>query len=114
VVGGFSSKAISVLCQHDRDPSGGHEVPDPVHARPPQGRPALAGVGDLLEDLVTLSGCVVPERFELLSQGVAAPGLLVSGDAGVEDSSLRVLAIRTAHSLVSLHEHSGFNTQRLG
>jgi hypothetical protein len=48
VVGGLPGEPVPILCQHHRDASGGHKVPNPVHPWPLKARPALARVGDLL------------------------------------------------------------------
>src|SRR5215204_382719 len=44
VIGRFAGEAISVLSQHHRDTATCYQIAYPVHARPLQGRPALAGV----------------------------------------------------------------------
>src|SRR5215207_2986927 len=52
----LSAESVSVLGQHHRDTSSGHQVPHPVHARTLKARSALTGVRDLCEDLVLLAG----------------------------------------------------------
>src|SRR5829696_3933450 len=63
VIGWFAGKAVPVLDQHHRDAPRCHQDPHAVHAWPLQARPALAGVGDLLEDLVAFSGGVLAQGF---------------------------------------------------
>ncbi len=85
MVGGLAREPVPVLGEHHGEAAGGHEVAHAVHAGPLQARPALAGVGHLLHYLVALTGSVGPQRLHLLGEGVAGAGLLVGGDAGVED-----------------------------
>jgi hypothetical protein len=67
VVSRLTSEPIAVLCQHHGNIPGGQEVPHTVHAWPLKACAALSRVGDLLENLVTLSGSVVSQSFDLLS-----------------------------------------------
>jgi hypothetical protein len=60
VVGRLSSEAVPVLGQHHRDTAGSHHVPHPIRSRAPKARATLAGVRDLLKDLVALAGRVLP------------------------------------------------------
>src|SRR3712207_3234461 len=76
VVGRFPREAVPVLREHHRDVPSLHEVPHPVHPRPLEACPALAGVRDLLEDLVALFGGVLSQSLQLLGEGVAG----ASGD----------------------------------
>src|SRR5215216_7306506 len=94
---GLAAETIPVLCQHHEDAATSHEVPHTVHARPLQARSALAGVLYLLEHLVAFSGSIVSQGFDLLGERVAGAGLLVCGDAGVEDSPLWAVAVRVRH-----------------
>ena len=94
MVGRLAGEAVPVLRQHHGDAAGGYEIPHAVHAGPLQARAALAGVLYLLEDLVAFSGGVLSQGFDLLGEGVAGAGLLVGGDAGVEDRPLRAVAVR--------------------
>ena len=55
VVRGLTGEAVPVLREHHRDASSSYEVPHAVHAGALQGSAALAGVGDLLYDLVALA-----------------------------------------------------------
>jgi len=66
----------------------GHEIPFAVHTGSLYAGPALSGVRDLLEDLAHFSGGVASQSFRLLGQGAARVGLLICGDAGVEDCLL--------------------------
>jgi hypothetical protein len=61
MVSRLAGEAVPVLGEHHRDAPGGREVTHAVHAGPFEARPALAGVCDLLENLVALSGGVVSE-----------------------------------------------------
>src|SRR5215218_5703957 len=97
VIGRFPSEAVSILGQHYRHPTGSHQIPHPVHARPLQAGPALPGVHNLLQDLVPLAVRVLPQGFHLLSEGVAASSLLVCGHAGIEDSPLGAGTISARH-----------------
>jgi hypothetical protein len=63
VVGGLSSEAVPVLGEHHRNAAVVHQVPHPIHPRTLEARPALARVLNLLEDLVALACCVLPQRF---------------------------------------------------
>jgi hypothetical protein len=55
------------LRQHHRDAPGDFEVSYTVQAGSLKARAALAGVGNLLEYLVTLAGRVSSKGFDLLS-----------------------------------------------
>ena len=66
MVSGLAGEAVPVLCQHHRDAACGHQVPHAVHARTLEADATLAGVGYLLEDLVSFLSGVVPESLELL------------------------------------------------
>ena len=59
VVSGFPGETVPILGQHHGDTAGGHKVPHPVHTGPLKARPALAGVGDFLENLEPFSGGVL-------------------------------------------------------
>src|SRR5215212_3314919 len=85
VVGGLAGEAVPVLRHDDGDAPTGDEVPHTVHAGPFQARTALSGILNLLEDLEAFSGGKVSQGFYLLGERVARAGLLVRGDAGVED-----------------------------
>src|ERR671915_1819620 len=93
-VGGFAAETVPVLCQHHSDASGGNQITHAVHAWPLQAGTALTWVYHLLEDLIALSDSVRSQSFDLLGERVSAAGLLVGGDAGVEDGSLRAVAVR--------------------
>jgi len=96
-VGGLAGETVPVLGEHDGHAAGGHQVPHAVETGPLEARTALPGVQNLLQDLVTLGRCVVPKPLYLLAKAVAALGLLVRRDAGVEDGLLRAVAIRATH-----------------
>ena len=68
---GLTGEAVPILSMYDRHASSNYQVPHAVHAGPLQAGAALAGVLDLLEDLVAFAGSVVSEGLELLGQGVA-------------------------------------------
>ena len=71
--------------------------------RPPwslQVRPALAGVGDLVQDLVALPAGVLAKRLQLLGKAVAVAGLPVGGDAGLGDGPLGAAAFVLVMALV--------------
>src|SRR5215207_1953696 len=97
MVGRLTSKAVPVLRQDHRNAVRGHQVPHAVHTWPLQACPALSGVGYLLEDLVALPGGVLTQGSYLLGEGISAPGLLVGGEAGVEDGPLGAVAVGTGH-----------------
>src|SRR5215217_6907484 len=86
VIGRLAGEAISVLSQHHRDIATCYQVAYPVHARPLQGRPALAGIRYRFQDLIAFLIGVSAQGLHLLRKGVAVSGLLISGYAGVEDS----------------------------
>src|SRR5215208_7403238 len=85
VIRWLTGEPIAVLCKHHRDAPGGHEIPHTVHTWPLKAGAALSGVYYLLQDLVAFTGGVLPQGFKLLGKRVAGAGLLVCGDAGVED-----------------------------
>ena len=93
MVGRLTGKAVPILCQDHRDATSGHRVSHPVHSRPLEACSALSGVRDLLENLIALSGGILPQGLELLGEGVAASCLLVCGDAGVEYGPLGAVAV---------------------
>ncbi len=74
---------IRVLGDHRGDAAALHQVAYPIQARPLQMRPALAGVRDLLQDLVALVFAPHLQSLDLLAETVAALGLLPCGDAAV-------------------------------
>src|SRR5215208_4561976 len=98
MIGRLAGNAIPILRQHHGNAPSGHEVPHTVHTWPLKAGAALSGIYYLLEDLVPLSGGVGSQSFDLLGEGVAGAGLLVCGDAGVEDgpedSPLQAVAVR--------------------
>jgi hypothetical protein len=67
VVSGFPCETVPILRQHHRDAPGDFEVSYTVQAGSLKARAALAGVGNLLEYLVTLAGRVSSKGFDLLS-----------------------------------------------
>src|SRR5215210_56658 len=85
VIGRLAGEAISVLSQHHRDTATCYQIAYPVHARPLQTRPTLAGIRYLFQDLIAFLVGVFTQGLHLLRKGVAAPRLLVCGHAGVED-----------------------------
>src|SRR5215204_1340504 len=97
MIGWLTCEAVPVLSEHHGDSADGHEVAHTVHARPLEARSALAGVRNLLEDLVPFSASVISQSFYLLGEGVAAAGLLIGRDAGIEDGTARAVAIRGRH-----------------
>ena len=74
-MGRLSREAIPVLAQDRRDASGHDQIPAPVHPWTIDAGPALAGIGDLLDNLVAFLGGVNPKRLELLRYGVSFLGL---------------------------------------
>src|SRR5215212_7228045 len=93
-IGGLPAEAVPVLGKHHGDTTAGYEVAHAVHARPLEAHAALAGVPYLFEDLVSFSGSIVSQGFDLLGQREAGAGLLVRGDACVEDDQLGAVAVR--------------------
>jgi hypothetical protein len=89
----FAGESIAVLCKHHIDAPGGHEVPYTVHTWPLQAGATLAGVRDLFEYLVPFAYRVSSQGFYLLGERVARAGLLVRGDASVEDGAARAVAV---------------------
>src|SRR5829696_10121066 len=96
-VGGFAAETVPVLCEHHIYIATGYKVPHTVHTWPLQAGAALSGVYYFLEDFVAFSGGVGSQGFELLGKGVAGAGLLVCGDAGVEDGPLWAVAVGARH-----------------
>src|SRR5215203_520776 len=97
MVGGLPGYTVPILRQHHRHTTSRYQVSHAVHPGPLQTRAALSGVLYLLEYLVAFSGGVLTQGFDLLGQGVARAGLLVCGDAGVEDGPLGAVAVRVRH-----------------
>src|SRR5215217_202890 len=81
----LSCYAVVILRQHCRYSASCDEVAHAVHPRPPQGRPTVATIHNLLQDLVTLTDGVLAQRFHLLGEGVPAARLPLCRDAGVEN-----------------------------
>ncbi len=97
VIRWLTAKAVPILGEHHRNPTGGHKVSHAVHARPLKARAGVAGIRHLFEDLVALTGRVGPQCLYLLGEGVAGAGLLVCRDAGLEDGPLGATAVRATH-----------------
>lgn len=109
VIGGLASEPVPVLGEHDEDIAGSCQVSDSVHPWPREARPTLLGVRYFLQHLVPLAGRVLSQGFQLLDQGVAALGLLFSGDAGVEDGTLGIMPL-----LLDITYSSSFLTSSTG
>jgi hypothetical protein len=71
VIGWLAGEAVPVLGEHHIDAASSHEIPYTVHAWPLQAGAALSRVYYLLQDLVSFSGSVLSQGFELLGERVA-------------------------------------------
>lgn len=59
MISGLAGDAVSVLSEHNRDPTGSHEVPHTVHTWPLKAGAALSRVRYFFEDLVPFTAGVV-------------------------------------------------------
>ena len=97
MVSGFAGEAIPVLGKHHRDTTAGYQVPDAIHAGPLEAGATLGGIGDFFLDLIAATSGVITQSLELLCQRVAAPDLLLGGDASVEKCPLGAIAGSVVH-----------------
>jgi hypothetical protein len=94
--------AVAILRQYRRHPATRDEAAHMVQPGSLQGRPAVATIHYLFQDLVAITGGVLAQSLHLLGEGVPVARLPLCRDAGVEnDPAAGVICGTVQHLLPS-------------